>query len=195
MTGSFAASKRTNVVQETEQIQTTLISVLTSSQNGSQQAIDTLSQHAASPRAAQDGPESFPSGPELIGAKFSQGLIKAGVPLAVIGLLFPQRQRMAFGVGFKLPQAGQGFQGGCAPLVKQGGQGLDQHRLVGKQSLGQIDQVAAQFVVDATAPSLQLLSYLAQDVDPDPGVADLAGGQVNQAKLSIHLAGQVIKGI
>jgi hypothetical protein len=195
MTGSFTSGKRTNVVQETEQIKTTLIGVLASSQDRSQQAIDTLSQHAAAPGTAEDGPQGFPSDPELIRAKGLESLIEARVPLAEIGLLLPQRQGMALGFGFKLPQAGQGFKGRCTPLVKQGGQGLPQQRLVSKQSLSQIYQIAAQLLVDTTTPSLQLLTGLAQAVSSNAGIAHLSAGQVNQAKLSVHLVGDLIKGI
>jgi len=116
-----------------KQVQTTLVSVLASSQKGAQQTIDAFSRHTASPGAVQDLTELVPGKPQLLLAQASQGLVKTVSPQDETLLLFQQREGAAVEVRFNLPQ--QTRQGGDSfgsILMLQGLQSLAQNGLITK---------------------------------------------------------------
>jgi len=52
MPGAPTAFERAHIVRETEQLQTTLVGMLAAIQDGTQQAVDRLSQHTPLPRTS-----------------------------------------------------------------------------------------------------------------------------------------------
>src|SRR5512134_1469695 len=102
MPRSFASGKRTNIVQETKQIQAALIGVLASIQNRSEQTIDTFSQHTAAPGTAQEVAEFIPSRPELYFTQLGQGFIQAVLPHLLLAGLLQHRQRVTLLIGLNL---------------------------------------------------------------------------------------------
>ena len=174
MIGTFASGKRTNVVRKTEQLQTTLIGVFASMQNRSQQTINTLSQHAASPRAAQEMTEFFPGRPELGLPQFGRRFIQALLPQPLLAGLFQLGPGTTLLVSLNLPQPPQGSHDRRSITSLQRPQPCGLCRLITEQVWGPILEIGRQLVINATRPVLQLLAQSLQLRDALAHILQLA---------------------
>ena len=182
---SLATGEAMRIMQEAEQFEATLVAAFTPRQDGPQQAIDAFGQHAAAPGAVQNLAQSLPGLSELLPIQKREGLIQ--------GLALNERHGAAFGVGFGLLQAGQGLNSWLSPALDQRVQSLLQDRVVGKQSIDPLDQIAAQFVVDAALPAPKLFPERTQGGSCGERVTQPSALQINQGKLGIHLLGQLVE--
>lgn len=136
-----------------------MIAAFAPSQDGSQQAIDAFGQHAAAPGAVQGLAQSLPGGGGLLSSQQRESLNQGLFPQDLLSLVFDERQGVGLLIGFDLPQARQGPDSLLTPAPDQRGQGLLKDRVVGKQSIGPVDQVAAQLAVDPALPASERMSH------------------------------------
>jgi hypothetical protein len=81
MISLFTPFERARIVQKAKQLQTSLIGVLAPIQDGTQQTVHTLSQHIATPRAAQHLIQDVPGFPELLFSQQSDCFFQSRFPL------------------------------------------------------------------------------------------------------------------
>lgn len=195
MASVFTALERAHIVQKAKQLQASLISVFASIQDGAQQAVDALSQHATAPGASQYLAQGTPRLPELFLSQQRSCLIEALFPQDLSRSAFLGGGWLTLLIGFDLPDPRQGLESLWSPTPNQGCQSLAQHWLIGKQAFRKAVEVAAQFLVDLALPGLQLLVYPAQALGARYWIPYLTILQLNQGKLSVYLLGNLKEGV
>lgn len=175
------------IMEKAKQFETALITALARVQHGTQQAVDAFAQHATAPGTRQDLRKRLEGRKQVIDPQARNGIIEGLTPGGMLRSGLDQRDRLASGIGFDLPQTRQGLDSRGAPLLPKWRQRLGQDGLVSKQGIRPVQEIGTQFGIDRPAPVAQLLTNRAQHLGAELRVTQLPGRPVDHGKLGIDL--------